>query len=50
MGHTTLAMTNHYASLTTDTVRISHEMYSPLRAKGGDSKLSNNDSGYWEEE
>ena len=31
MGHTTLAMTNHYASLTSEHLRKSHEKYSPLR-------------------
>jgi site-specific recombinase XerD len=33
MGHTTLAMINHYASLTVDHLRSSHEKFSPLRAK-----------------
>jgi hypothetical protein len=31
MGHTTLAMTNHYASLTSEHLRKSHEKYSSLR-------------------
>jgi len=33
MGHTSLTMTNHYASLTVEHLRQSHEKYSPLRAK-----------------
>ncbi len=33
MGHTTLTMTNHYASLTVEHLRVSHEKFSPLRAK-----------------
>src|SRR5260370_38236704 len=35
MGHTTLTMTNHYASLTTEHLRKSQERFPPLRAKGG---------------
>jgi site-specific recombinase XerD len=35
MGHTTLTMTNHYASLTVEHLRQSHEKYSPLRAREG---------------
>ena len=33
MGHTTLAMTNHYASLNIQQLQKSHEQHSPLRAK-----------------
>lgn len=48
MGHTTLAMTNHYASLTVEHLRLSHEKFSPLRAKDvlSDSGDENN---YWDE-
>jgi site-specific recombinase XerD len=48
MGHTTLTMTNHYASLTTEHLRKSHEKYSPLRSE----ERTDNDtfgSGYWNE-
>jgi site-specific recombinase XerD len=49
MGHTTLAMTNHYASLTVEHLRESHEKFSPLHAKDvlGDDDIGNN---YWNEE
>jgi site-specific recombinase XerD len=49
MGHTTLTMTNHYASLTTEHLRRSHEKYSPLK---GDKKSPDDvyGSGYWDEE
>ena len=33
MGHTTLTMTNHYASLPVQHLQKSHEKYSPLRAE-----------------
>lgn len=48
MGHTTLTMTNHYASLTTEHLRASHEKFSPLRAKDvlGDDEIADN---YWDE-
>ncbi len=48
MGHTTLAMTNHYASLTTEHLRTSHEKFSPLRAKDvlGDEEIGGH---YWDE-
>ena len=48
MGHTTLTMTNHYASLTIEQLQRSHEKYSPLRAE----KKSSNEAfgeGYWNE-
>jgi hypothetical protein len=44
MGHMTMNMTNHYASLSVDQLKRSHEMYSPLRAKQGLG------TGYWEAE
>ncbi len=37
MRYTSLSMTNHYASLTADHLRKSHERFSPL---GGNGKLS----------
>ncbi len=46
MGHTTLQMTNHYASLTTTHIKKSHELYAPLRPK--ESKPSGGNE-YWEE-
>ncbi len=48
MGHTTLKMTNHYASLTVEHLQKSHEQFSPLRAKN----TTNSDglgTGYWDE-
>jgi hypothetical protein len=48
MGHTTLTMTNHYASLTTQHLQKSHEKYSPMRAE----KVSSEEAfgeGYWNE-
>jgi site-specific recombinase XerD len=48
MGHTSLLMTNRYASLTTQQLQRSHEEYSPLRAKDVvDRKETSN--GYWDE-
>jgi integrase/recombinase XerD len=47
MGHTTLTMTNQYASLTVEHLRQSHEKYSPLRARDGMGREENN--GYWDE-
>lgn len=48
MGHTTLTMTNHYASLTVEHLRTSHEKFSPLRAKDvlGDEEIGDS---YWNE-
>ncbi len=46
MGHTTLDMTNEYASLTVEHLKQSHEKFSPLRAKDLDIQEST-DSGYW---
>lgn len=48
MGHTTLAMTNHYASLTSDHLRKSHEKYSPLRSEDR-SRDDTFGGGYWNE-
>jgi hypothetical protein len=41
-------MTNHYASLTTEHLRVSHEKFSPLRAKDvlGEGEMGDN---YWNE-
>ncbi len=48
MGHTTLTMTNRYASLTVAQLQQSHELFSPLRAKSVvDPQRSS--SGYWDE-
>jgi hypothetical protein len=48
MGHTTLKMTNHYASLTVEQLQKSHEQFSPLRAKDvGDNQSLGR--GYWNE-
>ena len=48
MGHTTLKMTNHYASLTVEQLQKSHEKYSPLRAKHVGSTETFG-TGYWDE-
>ena len=46
MGHTTLDMTNEYASLTVEHLKRSHEEYSPLRARDQEeSEVA--DDGYW---
>ena len=46
MGHTTLTMTNLYASLTVEHLQKSHEKYSPMRAeKGGSGEAFG--EGYW---
>src|SRR5450755_2410680 len=49
MGHTTLDMTNEYASLTVEHLRRSHEMYSPLKAKDQEGGETSED-GYWNAE
>lgn len=46
MGHTTLTMTNHYASLTTQHLQKSHGKYSPLRAEKGVTEEAFGE-GYW---
>ncbi|HZO75309.1 MAG TPA: tyrosine-type recombinase/integrase [Ktedonobacteraceae bacterium] len=48
MGHTTLTMTNHYASLTSEHLRRSHEKYSPLRSENKPEE-GGFGSGYWKE-
>jgi site-specific recombinase XerD len=50
MGHTTLKMTNHYASLNLQQLKRSHEMHSPLRVKQDGSGSQGSGSVYWEEE
>jgi len=48
MGHTTLHMTNKYASLTISHLKKSHEKHSPLRADtGGSTEVFG--AGYWDE-
>lgn len=48
LGHTTLHMTNRYASLTTQHLQKSHEEFSPLRIKPtADNQAASN--GYWDE-
>ncbi|MFL5653690.1 MAG: tyrosine-type recombinase/integrase, partial [Ktedonobacteraceae bacterium] len=48
MGHRTLKMTNHYASLTVEQLQRTHEQFSPLRAK--DSGVNQGlGRGYWDE-
>ena len=48
MGHTTLTMTNHYASLTVEHLRQSQEKFSPLRVKD-DQRWDEPGKGYWDE-
>jgi site-specific recombinase XerD len=48
MGHTTLTMTNRYASLTIQHLRETHDQHSPLRAKDVDEPRASG-SGYWDE-
>ena len=48
LGHSTLKMTDHYASLTIHQLQKSHEQHSPLRAKN-DQENRSNGSGYWTE-
>ncbi|HVB25847.1 MAG TPA: tyrosine-type recombinase/integrase [Ktedonobacteraceae bacterium] len=49
MGHTTLQMTNRYASLTIEQLQRSHEEYSPLRAKQTFDDKGSAGTGYWDE-
>ncbi len=49
MGHTTLTMTNYYASLTVEHLRKSHERFSPLRDNGKPSTDETFGTGYWNE-
>jgi site-specific recombinase XerD len=48
MGHRTLLMTNRYYSQTTEGLRRSHELYSPLRKKSENDRSSGLGSGYYE--
>jgi hypothetical protein len=50
MGHTTLTMTNHYASLDIQYLKRSHDAYSPLRVKQESVNRQGIGTGYWEEE
>jgi site-specific recombinase XerD len=49
MGHTSLQMTNRYASLTVDQLQKSHEEYSPWRNQVARGKGDNERNGYWDE-
>jgi site-specific recombinase XerD len=49
MGHTTLQMTNRYASLTVEQLQRSHEEFSPWRARGAGDAGDVSGSGYWDE-
>jgi site-specific recombinase XerD len=46
LGHSTLIMTDHYASLSVEQLKRSHEKYSPLRADNN-GKTEGYGSGYW---
>ena len=48
MGHTTLFMTNKYASLTIEHLKKSHERHSPLRVNNGGAAETFG-TGYWDE-
>ena len=48
MGHTTLTMTNRYASLSTQQLQRSHEEFSPLRARNS-IETKGGGTGYWDE-
>ncbi len=48
LGHSSLKMTDHYASLTIGQLKKSHEQHSPLRAKSDTGKETFG-SGYWNE-
>lgn len=49
MGHSSLQMTNHYASLSVQHIKRSHDAYSPLRAKQDKPIVKGEGSGYWDE-
>jgi site-specific recombinase XerD len=49
MGHTTLTMTNHYASLNIQHLKRSHDAYSPLRVRQESVNRQGIGTGYWEE-
>ena len=48
LGHSTLKMTDHYASLTVDQLKRSHEKYSPLRTNTPSTDEAPGE-GYWTE-
>jgi site-specific recombinase XerD len=48
-GHSTLVMTNHYALLSVEQLKRSHDAHSPLRVRPGE-KNTGIGTGYWEEE
>jgi site-specific recombinase XerD len=48
MGHRTLRMTNHYASMNVEQLQRSHEQFSPLRAKDSGNSQGFG-KGYWDE-
>ncbi len=48
LGHTSLKMTDHYASLSVKQIKKSHEKYSIWR-EGGDEQNASYGSGYWDE-
>jgi hypothetical protein len=48
MGHTSLKMTNKFASLTIDHLKKSRERHSPLRADT-DGSAEVHGAGYWDE-
>jgi site-specific recombinase XerD len=47
LGHTTLKMIDHYASLTIQQLKKSHEQHSPLRINNNSGDVFG--TGYWEE-
>jgi site-specific recombinase XerD len=49
MGHTTLQMTNKYASLSIEQLQRSHEEYSPWRRRSSGSQSGGTKDGYWDE-
>lgn len=49
MGHTTLMMTNKYASLNIEQLKRSHEAHSPLRVKQEGVNRQGIGTGYWDE-
>ena len=48
LGHTSLKMTDHYASLSVKHLKKSHEKYSPWQDEEND-RGGNYGTGYWEE-
>ncbi|GAC1568738.1 MAG: hypothetical protein NVS3B14_18980 [Ktedonobacteraceae bacterium] len=48
MGHTTLTLTNHYASLNVKQLQQSHDLDSPLRAKETGNDRESSGTGYWD--